>query len=179
MIGILGALWGLAGVSLLLGSAVYRLTLVSAEAFSHELEWYHWMALVLNVLFMAYSEGYRGFQQGFSPRVAARARYLKDHPRISHALLAPLFCMGYFHATGKRKVVSIALTVGIVILIVMVRLLPQPWRGIVDVGVVFGLTWGLISLFVFIPGAFGSGRFPYSPEVPDGPDSRGERNGAR
>ena len=171
MIGILGALWGLAGVSLLLGSAVYRLTLVSAEAFSHELEWYHWMALVLNVLFMAYSEGYRGFQQGFSPRAAARARYLKDHPRISHALLAPLFCMGYFYATGKRKIVSIALTVGILILIVMVRLLPQPWRGIVDVGVVFGLTWGLISLFAFIPGAFASGRFPYSPEVPDGPDS--------
>ena len=73
MIGTLGAFWGLAGVSLLLGSAVYRLTLVSVEALSHELLWYHWMALVLNVLFMAYSEGYQGFQLGFSPRVAARA----------------------------------------------------------------------------------------------------------
>ena len=171
MIGILGAFWGLAGVFLLLGSAVYRLTLVSIDAFSYDFLWYHWTALALNLLFMAYSEGYRGFQQGFSPRVAARARYLKEHPRVLHALFGPFFCMGYFHATRKRKVTSIVLTVGIVILIVMVRLLPQPWRGIIDVGVVLGLTWGLVSLFIFIFQAFASEEFPYSPEVPEGEDA--------
>ena len=168
MIGILGAVWGLIGVFLLLGSALYRLTLISVDAFSHDFFWYHWTALALNVLFMAYSEGYRGFQQGFSPRVAARARYLKDHPRVHHALLGPLFCMGYFHATGRRKVTAIALTVGIAILIMMVRHLPQPWRGIVDVGVVIGLAWGIVSLFIFTLRAFVSEEFPYSPEVPEG-----------
>ncbi len=162
-----GALWGLAGVSLLLGSAVYRLSPLAAGAFSCDLLWYHWAALALVVLFMAYAEGYRGFQQRFSPRVAARAKYLKEHPRFLHVLLAPFFCMGYFHATKRRQITSISLTAGIIILILLVRLLSQPWRGIIDAGVVIGLVWGLVSLFAFSLKAFASKDFKYSPEVPE------------
>lgn len=166
-IGVFGALWGLAGVFLLIGSAIYRLAPLALETFSHHLAWYHWAALALSVLFMAYSEGYRGFQQGFSPRVAARARYLKAHPDMWHALLGPFFCMGYFHATRKRKIVSLSLTAGIVILILAVRAIDQPWRGIIDAGVVGGLGWGLISLLIFSLRAFFSAAFPYAPEVPE------------
>ncbi len=166
MTGMLGAIWGLAGVSLLLVSAIYRLTPLAADAFSHDLFWYHWLSLVFIIFFMAYAEGYRGFQQRFSPRVAARARYLRDHPAFLHALLAPFFCMGYFHASGRRKITSLSLTAGIIILIGMVRLVSQPWRGIIDAGVVTGLVWGVVSLWIFSIKAFGPGRFEYSPEVP-------------
>lgn len=167
MIGTLGAFWGLAGVSLLLGSAVYRLTPLAVEAFSYSFSWYHWVSLALVVLFMAYAEGYRGFQQRFSPRVAARARYLKNHPKGSHVFMAPFFCMGYFHATRRRRITSVSLTAGIIVLVLLVRILPQPWRGIIDAGVVIGLIWGLASLFVFSLLAFASGEFGYSPEVPE------------
>lgn len=165
--GVLGAVWGIAGVTLLLGSAVYRLTPLAFSAFVYPFRWYHWSALVLVVLFMSYAEGYRGFQQRFCPRVAARARYLKEHPRTLHVFLAPFFCMGYFHATKKRRVTSISLTAGIIILILLVRLVSQPWRGIIDAGVVIGLIWGLVSLLVFCFVSFTSKEFGYSPEVPE------------
>ncbi len=165
--GTLGAIWGITGVSLLLGSAIYRLGPLAVNAFAHDFLWYHWLSLALIVLFMAYAEGYRGFQQRFSPRVAARARYLKEHPKVLHVILAPFFCMGYFHATRRRKITSISLTVGIVILVLLVRLLSQPWRGIIDAGVVLGLIWGLVSLIIFCAVAFTSKEFNYSPEVPE------------
>jgi len=48
---------------------------------------------------MLYSEGYKGFQKGYSPRVAARGHYLRDHSTLLRAILAPLFCMGFFHSS--------------------------------------------------------------------------------
>jgi len=112
MMGILGAAWGITGVSLLLSSAIFRLARVAAEAFSHPFDWRHWTALVALLLFMGYAEGYRGFQQRFSPRVAARARYLRERPNLFRSALAPLFCMGFFHATRRRKIVTLSLTLG-------------------------------------------------------------------
>ncbi len=165
MIGTFGALWGLAGIVFLLGSAIYRLAPMAVEVFSYDFLWYHWVSLVVNVLFMAYAEGFRGFQQKFSPRVAARAKYLKGNPETLYILLGPLFCMGYIYATKRRKVTSISLTAGIIILILLVRILPQPWRGVVDVGVIIGLVWGIFSLLFFSIQAFTSEKFHYSPEI--------------
>lgn len=167
MFGAAGAFWGIAGVAALLASAIYRLGALAIEALSHPFLWYHWVSLVLVVAFMAYSEGLMGFQRGFSPRVAARARYLRTHPRPHFVVLAPLFCMGFFHATRRRRITSFALTAGIVALVLAVRLLPQPWRGIVDAGVVIGLAWGLVSLIAFSAQALGAADFAPSPEVPD------------
>ena len=167
MMGGFGAFWGLAGVVLLLGSAIYRLTPLAIDAFTYDWYWYHWLSFALMLFFMAYAEGYRAFQQGFSPRVAARARYLRDHPVALHVLFAPLFCMAYFHALKRRQIVSISVTAGIIVLVVLVRLLPQPWRGIIDGSVVVGLAWGLVSLVVFGYQAFMSKQFDYSPEVPE------------
>ncbi len=167
MRGAAGAFWGIAGVVALLASAVYRLGALAIEAFSHPFLWYHWASLVLVVAFMAYSEGLMGFQRRFSPRVAARARYLRAHPRLHLVVLAPLFCMGFFHATRRRRITSFALTAGIVALVLSVRLLPQPWRGIVDTGVVVGLAWGLVSLIAFSARALGAADYAPSPEVPE------------
>lgn len=152
---------------MLLGSAVCRLAPLAMDAFSYEFQWYHSFSLGAVVLFMAYAEGYRGFHKRFSPRVAARARYLKNHPKASHVLFAPFFCMSYFYAPRKRKITSISLTAGIIVLIILVRLVPQPWRGIIDAGVVIGLAWGIISILVFGFQAVASAEFNYPPEIPE------------
>ena len=110
----------------------------------------HWAALIFSVLYMAYAEGYKGFHLGFAPRVVIRANYLRQHPRISHILLAPIFCMGYIYATRKRKILSYGLSAVIVCFVLVTRLLPQPWRGIVDAGVVTGLAIGIASILYFL-----------------------------
>jgi hypothetical protein len=159
-------MWGVTGVALLLGSAVYRMTPLALAAFAVPFRWYHWLALTACLLFMINAEGVRGFQQRFSPRVAARARYLREHPRLFHIILAPFFCMGYFHATRRRKIISLSLTAGIFVLVLVVQHVPQPWRGIIDAGVVAGLAWGLLSLLWYAVAALRTRNFPYSPEVP-------------
>ncbi len=159
-------LWGLSGIFLLLGWAVYRLTPRALEAIGMGLSTWQWVALALWTLLMGVAEGYRGFQKKFSPRVAARARYLRDRPTPVRAIFAPLFCMGYFHARRRTQITSISLTAGIVVLVVLVSFCAQPWRGIIDFGVVVGLVWGMVSLAGFAGVALCSAEFAYSPETP-------------
>ena len=54
--------------------------------------------------------------------------------------------MGLFHATKKRMIVSWSVTIGVAIIVAAVKRLPYPWRNIIDAGVVFGLSWGSISI---------------------------------
>ncbi len=167
MLGRLGAVWGIGGVVLLLGYSIARLSSITLEAFHYEFSWYHWLALGLNVIYMAYSEGYYGFQRSFAPRVAARAKYLATHPSLLYALLAPVFCMGYFYIRRPRQIFIFALTTMVVLFVLVLPYLAQPWRGIVDAGVVAGLLWGLITVVIFTFQAFTSDDFSYSPEVPE------------
>lgn len=166
MIGYAAALWGLTGITVLLGSAIYRLGQIALDLVGQPLDWYHWLALVFSILFMGFAEGYRGFQCAFSPRVAARIRYLADNVTPLRLVLAPMFCMGFFHIQRRRQIVTICLTLGIIVLVQVVHMLDQPWRGIVDAGVVIGLAWGLISLLLFTLKAFFSSQFNHSPEMP-------------
>jgi len=146
----LGFAWGIGGILLLLTFAVVRLSPMAFELAALELQPLHGAALVFSVLYMSYAEGYKGFHRGFAPRVVARASYLSEHPRPLHVLLAPAFCMGYIHATRRRKLLSFGLTSMIVCFVLIVRMLPQPWRGIVDAGVVTGLVVGIGSILYFL-----------------------------
>ena len=168
ILGCFGAVWGILGIAVLLGYSVWRLAAVAAAAWAYDFYLHHWLVLAAHVAFMAWSEGYRGFQQSFSPRIVARARHLIAHPHPAHVLLAPLFCMGYFHTSRRRMISVYALTVFIILLIMAVRWLEQPWRGIVDAGVVVGLLWGLISVFAFTLRALTDDNYPYAAEVPEG-----------
>lgn len=165
--GACGALWGVVGVMTLLGFSVFRLMGRAIDMFGYDLRWYHWLTLIVFVLFMAYAEGYRGFQGAFSPRVAARAKYVYDAPRWLYVLTAPVFCMGYFHIHRRRQIVTFALTALIGLTIGLIRFIDQPWQGIVDAGVVVGLTWGIVSIGVYSVLAFTASTFGYSPEVPE------------
>lgn len=123
---------------------------MALELESSSMSLVHWFALVFSVIYMAYAEGYKGFHLAFAPRVVVRARYLADNPRPLHVLLAPLFCMGYIYATRKRQLLSFALTTMIICFVLIARSMPQPWRGIVDAGVVVGLVLGVLSIAYFL-----------------------------
>ncbi|HSD88469.1 MAG TPA: hypothetical protein VLB44_13170 [Kofleriaceae bacterium] len=139
-------LWGVFGVVVILAQAIYRLAPMALALRDQTLTAVQWGVLVLWVAFMGYSEGYRAFHKNFSPRVVARARHLAATPRPLFVALAPLYCMGFFHATRRRKIVSWSVTLGVIGLVILVRQLAQPWRGIIDAGVVLGLAMGVVSI---------------------------------
>lgn len=158
----LGFAWGIGGILLLLTFAVVRLSPMALELATLELQPLHLAALAFSVLYMSWAEGYKGFHLGFAPRVVARAGYLRAHPRPLHVLLAPVFCMGYIHATRRRKLLSFGLTSMILCFVLIVRMLPQPWRGIVDAGVVTGLALGIGSILYYLALKL---RYPERPDV--------------
>ena len=144
------ATWGVALVVLLLAQATMRLLPYALEVWRDGAMSAGQQALFVGfVIFNAYAEGYRGFQKRFSPRVVARAFHLGRHPRPLHVLLALPYCMSLFHAKRRQQIVGWVFLVVLVLVIVLVRQLPQPWRGIVDGGVVVGLGWGIVSVVVF------------------------------
>ena len=141
------ATWGVASVLALLGQALWRLTPLALEPWRNgSMSTLQQVLYVLWVAIMAYSEGYRGFQKKFSPRVVARAFYLGRHPTPLRVLFALPFCMSFFHSTRRQRIVSYTFVTLIALLVVAVRHLPQPWRGIVDGGVVVGLAWGAVAI---------------------------------
>jgi hypothetical protein len=162
----LGAGWGVLGVTGLLAAAIYRLTPIALAAYEGTLSRGQWWFAGLFCVAMLYAEGYRGFQLRFSPRTAARIRYLRDRPRLLHSLLAPLFAMGFFHATRRTKITAYALTATMLVLVLLVYRLDQPWRGIVDSGVVLGLAWGVLSLLSWTVLSLTATDFDVSPRVP-------------
>jgi len=141
--------WGVGGVALLLLQAVFRLTPIAVEPLRRGgLSAAEVATYAVWVVVSLYSEGYRGFQKGFVPRVVGRAFYLARTPRPLMVALAPFFCMGLVHARRRRLIVSWSIVLLITAAVAFVRSLPYPWRGIVDGGVVAGLAYGLASLAV-------------------------------
>jgi len=164
--GYVAAVWGVAEVLGILSFAVYRLTPIALASFDYGFGWVEWVFFAVWMFFMVYSEGVRGFHRAFSPRVIARARALSRDPQPLNAVLAPFFCFGFFHATRKRMIVSWAVAAGIVCLVLLVRLLPQPWRGIVDCGVVAGILLGMVSILYFAFRWMVGRPFDYPPDLP-------------
>ncbi|NQZ31185.1 MAG: hypothetical protein HRU06_07900 [Oceanospirillaceae bacterium] len=167
MIGRIAAVWGFAGVFLFLGSAIFRLSQYSVQLEIQNLPIWQWLILAAWIAFMAYYEGYKGFQKSFSPRVAARIYYLRSNVTPLRFALAPLFCLGFFDAERKRVIFIFCLTGAIMILIKLVEHMPMPWRAIMDTGVVVGLSWGLISVVLFSMKAFFTKNFDYPAGVPE------------
>jgi len=119
------------------------------------------------VVVNGYAEGYRAFQLRFVPRVVARAFELGRRPRSAiHLLLAPAFAMSLFHATKRSRIVAWCVLLGVAGLVILVRNTPQPWRGIVDGGVVVGLGWGLVALVFEVVAALRLGPRP-APDLPE------------
>jgi hypothetical protein len=145
--GLIAAVWGIAGIALLLGSALRRLVPIAwAPLRDGQLVLWQGAVYAIWVLFTAYAEGYRGFYKSFAPRCAARAVTLSRAPIVLRLILAPAYCMSLFAAARRRMIASWSLVIGITLLVMLVKKLPQPYRGIVDGGVVIGLAIGLAAV---------------------------------
>ena len=166
VVALLGGAWGFFGMIVLLLFAIWRLAELALEGYHVGYQESHWALLAINTLMMSYFEGYRGFQQAYSPRFAARLRYLIQHPKVAHLLLAPAFCAGFFFTTRRRQLSAYILTITIVGFVLVIQHLDQPWRGAFDVGVVVGLTWGVVSLSASCANALRLPHYPVSPELP-------------
>ncbi len=177
--GRIGYVWGIGGVALVLVDALLRLTPIAVDAFSQPLSWVQWSFLLGWLGFMGFVEGYRGFHLSFSPRVLVRARYLRQNPRWLDVALAPLFCSSLFRTTRRRLIASWGMVAGIVSVVLLVRTLAQPWRGLVDLGVVAGLSAGLASMAVWLVRERLGHTIPFSPELGelDGEREKSEARG--
>jgi hypothetical protein len=161
------ALWGIGGVLFLLGQAIFRLVPFALEplrdgSLTPSLCVLYAIAIVGN----AYAEGYRGFQLRFAPRVVARAMHLAKEPRPLHVLFAPWFCMAYFHSTKRARISAWIVTTAVFVAIAVVRHVPQPWRGVIDAGVVIGLLWGMVSVAALFVRTLGRTLPPGDPQLP-------------
>ena len=166
MLGITAAVWGFVGVVIFLASAIFRLSNIALELEPVSLTVLNWLVLAGWVFFMSYFEGYKGFQKSFSPRVAARIYFLYRNATVLRCVLAPFFCLGFFDAHRRRMIFIWSFTIGIYLLIQLMGFVPMPWRAIVDIGVVVGLSWGLVSLLVHTYLVFKEKGLIYSADVP-------------
>ena len=160
--------WGVFGVLALLAQALWRLTPLALEPIvSHTLSPFQAALYAVWVVLNAYAEGYRGFHKRFSPRVVCRALHLAREPRPLHVVLAPAFCMSLFHATARGKRVAWGITLGVILLVLLVRAAPQPWRGIIDGGVVVGLFLGGLSIVYYLVLALSGRTLEVSADLPE------------
>lgn len=141
--------WGVGGVLLLFIRALWRLAPMAWQPIAEgSLSGMHIGVYAAWVVFNAYGEGYRAFQKSFCPRVVGRAYHLARAPQLWHALLAPAYCLSLFHANRRGRTVAWIMLAVIIVLIALLRITPQPWRGIIDGGVVVALFWGAAVMLV-------------------------------
>lgn len=139
--------WGIVQILSILANAIKRLIPIALQPiFQSDITTFQWIIFSSWSLYMAYAEGYKGFHLKFSPMVVERAFNLHNNPSIVNYIFAGPYSMGLFGASRKRMVISWAVTIGIFSLVKIVKLLPYPYRSIVDAGVVVGLTVGFFSI---------------------------------
>ena len=140
------AFWGVAGVAAMLLEAEVRLARLAVEGLRESGPLELGVAAVWS-LANAYLEGYRGFQKRFVPQALDRAFSIDGRSKLE-VLLAPLKVLGVWRTDAKVMRRAWIMVVGISLLVLAVKQLPQPWRGVVDAGVVVGLGWGTVALLV-------------------------------
>jgi hypothetical protein len=142
-------IWGVLQVVSILANAIKRLLPIALQPIQrNDLSLQHWLLFALWTVYMAYAEGYKAFQLKFAPTVVSRAFGLADHASIVNYLLAGPYAMALFAAERQRMIVSWLITIGVFSLVKIVKLLPYPYRSIVDAGVVVGLSYGTISIIL-------------------------------
>lgn len=142
--------WGVFSVLAILANAIKRMAPIALQPIrNNNMNAFQWTVCVAFSAVMLYAEGYKSFHQKFSPLVVHRALRIAENPTAVRVIFAGPFAMGLFGATRKRMLVSWGLNVGIIAIVVLVKKMPYPWRGIVDLGAVAGLTYGALSI-VFI-----------------------------
>ncbi len=139
-------IYSIGGVIAIFSSAIFRLYPHVREGFSFELTTLNWVVLIAYLAVMIVAKGYFALHCSFVPRVINRSELLVENGKLIDRLLAPLYCMGFFKAPKKRIIISYAMLLLIIAFIVSASKISQPWRGIIDLGVIVGLSLGILSL---------------------------------
>lgn len=140
--------WALVGVVALFTEAIVNLGRRGLGTVRAGLDGWEWLALLVLTAAFVYGEGVRALQRKWAPRVLARSAAVAGERSLTLRLLAPLYAMmlvGAPRATLVRAWLGISTIVAAVLL---VRALPSPWRGIIDLAVAAALLWGLGALLV-------------------------------
>ncbi len=143
--------WTLIGVAALFTSAIYRLGTRGVATIQAGLGWGEWLVLVLLTVAFVYGEGFRALDRRWVPRLVERALLLRNDPRILVRLVAPLYGLSLVGAARDDLIRGWLLTTAILGAVLIVRALPDPWRGIVDFAVAAALAWGLVAILRRIP----------------------------
>mmetsp|Transcript_99738 Transcript_99738/g.197822 ORF Transcript_99738/g.197822 Transcript_99738/m.197822 type:complete len:275 (+) Transcript_99738:44-868(+) len=163
--------WGTVGVISYLSFGVAKVVPIVLEGLGAIDSAWQWGLLAITLIFFAYVEGYKGFQNGFSPRVVSRAWIVSEETAdapLWHKVLAPAFCIGYFHGTFKRVATSWGVTTVIFAVVIGVKQLANPYRAIIDAGVIVGLIWGIVSIIVLFASSLQNDRPPdFDPALPE------------
>lgn len=142
------AAWALIGLCIVFVNAIVRLGARALDTLAGGLTSGQWAFLVVLTLMFVYTEGIRGIQGRFAPRVAERLHELLRRRRLLWDVLAPLYLLSLVGAPPRTLVRAWAGVTAIVIAVMIVRMFAEPWRGITDFAVVTALGWGLVATIV-------------------------------
>lgn len=144
----IAAWWGIIGVLLALAKAVIDLGGRGLQTLRGGLAPGEWAALGALVVLFVYVEGMRALQLRFAPHVVARAQALRGDQPLIWRVLAPLYAFGLAGAPARALLRAWAGVAAIVIAVIIVRAMPEPWRGIIDLAVAAALLWGTVALAI-------------------------------
>lgn len=139
------------GVAAVFIEAIVQLSRRGVATLRAGLDPLEWLAFALLFVAFVYGEGVRALARRWVPAMLARARALGPASPLHEKLLAPLYAMSLIDASARTLVrawIGVAL---IVLAVLAVRALPEPWRGIVDAAVAAAL---LVGLWAIVRGAF-------------------------
>ena len=132
-------------------SSIYRLGTRGVVTIQAGLGWGEWSMLVLLTVAFVYGEGFRVLDRRWVPSVVERALLVRDDPRLLVRLLAPLYGLSLVGARRDDLIRGWLLATAILSAVLIVRALPDPWRGIVDFAVAAALAWGLVAILRRLP----------------------------
>lgn len=141
--------WAIVVVLATFVEAIHRLGPRAIATITGGLTTWEWIAGAAIFVLFVWGEGYRALQRRFAPRVAARAFAAGAKAEgVVDVLLAPLECLSLVRAERRGLLHAWGGVAAIVAAVLIVRAMPEPWRGIVDAGVSAALAWGAVALIV-------------------------------
>lgn len=140
------SLWAVAGVVLLFANAAYRLGVRGIATIREGLGPWEWAALALLTGLFVYGEGVRALERRYAPFVIGRVVRLREEPSAAYRLLAPLYALALIGARAGTLARAWGGMAAIALAVIIVRALPEPWRGITDFAVAAALAWGLLAI---------------------------------
>ena len=142
--------FGLAVVAITLGEASLRLGARAMITLHSGLTLQEYALFFLSVAAFGYGEGYRALHGRFVPHVMERAIELagSEMRGFRGFSMAPLYVLCLVHAERRELLKAWISVASIVCAVVIVKALPEPYRGIIDAGVALALGIGLGSLIL-------------------------------